>query len=60
MPNITGVNFEGPAPRPLERCKIGLAEDGQIMVDFGIGYRREITDPNKNWVAANAMLKFNA
>ena len=25
----TGVNFEGPAPRPLERAKIGLADDGQ-------------------------------
>jgi cytochrome b6-f complex iron-sulfur subunit len=29
----TGINFEGPAPRPLERCKISLAEDGQILVD---------------------------
>jgi cytochrome b6-f complex iron-sulfur subunit len=29
----TGVNFEGPAPRPLERYKISIAEDGQILVD---------------------------
>ena len=29
----TGVNFEGPAPRPLERFRIFLAGDGQIMVD---------------------------
>ena len=29
----TGINFEGPAPRPLERFKIGLANDGQIIVD---------------------------
>ncbi|MDB4859460.1 Rieske 2Fe-2S domain-containing protein [Candidatus Marinimicrobia bacterium] len=29
----TGINFEGPAPRPLERFKIALANDGQIMVD---------------------------
>lgn len=29
----TGINFEGPAPRPLERCKISLAEDGQILID---------------------------
>lgn len=28
-----GINFEGPAPRPLERYKIGLAEDGQILID---------------------------
>ena len=29
----TGINIEGPAPRPLERFKIGLANDGQIVVD---------------------------
>lgn len=28
-----GINFEGPAPRPLERFKIALADDGQIVVD---------------------------
>ncbi len=27
---ITGVNFEGPAPRPLERWAISIGEDGQI------------------------------
>jgi cytochrome b6-f complex iron-sulfur subunit len=30
---ITGINFEGPAPRPLERWGIGVGEDGQIVVD---------------------------
>lgn len=29
----TGINFEGPAPRPLERFKIVLADDGQIVID---------------------------
>mgnify|MGYP001273679232 FL=1 len=29
----SGINFEGPAPRPLERFAISLAEDGQILVD---------------------------
>ncbi len=29
----TGINFEGPAPRPLERFRINVAEDGQIYVD---------------------------
>ena len=29
----TGMNFEGPAPRPLERFSISLASDGQIIVD---------------------------
>ncbi|MEZ6073059.1 MAG: Rieske (2Fe-2S) protein [Pirellulales bacterium] len=28
-----GINFEGPAPRPLERYAIRLADDGQIEVD---------------------------
>lgn len=29
----SGINFEGPAPRPLERAAIHMAEDGQIVVD---------------------------
>ena len=28
-----GVNFEGPAPRPLERYAIRLADDGQLEID---------------------------
>ena len=28
-----GINFEGPAPRPLERYAISLAADGQLVVD---------------------------
>jgi cytochrome b6-f complex iron-sulfur subunit len=28
-----GINFEGPAPRPMDRAKIELAPDGQILVD---------------------------
>ncbi|HEV8335607.1 MAG TPA: ubiquinol-cytochrome c reductase iron-sulfur subunit [Candidatus Polarisedimenticolia bacterium] len=38
---ITGINFEGPAPRPLERFRIVLAEDGQILVDKTKVYRQE-------------------
>jgi cytochrome b6-f complex iron-sulfur subunit len=30
---MSGINFEGPAPRPLERARIVLAEDGQVLVD---------------------------
>ncbi len=30
-----GINFEGPAPRPLERCEVSLADDGQIVVNKG-------------------------
>jgi cytochrome b6-f complex iron-sulfur subunit len=28
-----GVNFEGPAPRPMARCHVEIAPDGQIIVD---------------------------
>ncbi len=28
-----GINFEGPAPRPLERYAIRLADDGQLEID---------------------------
>lgn len=38
---ITGVNVEGPAPRPLERFKITLADDGQIAVDKSIVFQQE-------------------
>jgi len=27
------MNFEGPAPRPLERLKVEIGPDGQILVD---------------------------
>lgn len=38
---MDGLNFEGPAPRPLERVKIGISEDGQLLVDTSIRYREE-------------------
>jgi len=40
----TGINFEGPAPRPLERFRIALAEDGQLLVDKSVVYRYERGD----------------
>jgi len=45
---LTGVNFEGPAPRPLERARIVFADDGQILVDKSKHYQFELgqwTDP---------------
>lgn len=36
-----GVNFEGPAPRPLERVQITLAEDGQILINKSIRFLEE-------------------
>ncbi len=44
---LSGVNFEGPAPRPLERVRVTLAEDGQVLVDVGIKYRQEKGDWKK-------------
>jgi cytochrome b6-f complex iron-sulfur subunit len=37
----SGVNFEGPAPRPLERARIVLADDGQILVDKSVKFQQE-------------------
>lgn len=45
---LTGINFEGPAPRPLERARIVLADDGQILVDKSKHFQYELgqwTDP---------------
>jgi len=33
-----GVNFEGPAPRPMDRAKVELDAEGQIVVDIGTLY----------------------
>jgi cytochrome b6-f complex iron-sulfur subunit len=33
-----GINFEGPAPRPMDRCKIWLDPEGQIVVDTNTLY----------------------
>lgn len=33
-----GLNFEGPAPRPLDRVNIALGADGQLLVDKGVTY----------------------
>lgn len=38
---MTGVNFEGPAPRPLERYKISLTAEGTIKVDKTKVFRSE-------------------
>ena len=29
----SGLNFEGPAPRPLDRFEVRLSDDGQLVVD---------------------------
>ena len=37
-----GINFEGPAPRPLPRYAIRIAEDGQIEVDRSRIFQQEL------------------
>ena len=37
-----GINLEGPAPRPLERCAIRIADDGQLEIDRGRTFREEL------------------
>jgi cytochrome b6-f complex iron-sulfur subunit len=34
-----GVNFEGPAPRPMDRARVEIAPDGQILVDVSRLYQ---------------------
>ena len=51
----TGRNFEGPAPRPLERLKVALAEDGRIVVDMDVHFK----DP-KDWMKPEAYLTLHA
>jgi len=34
-----GINFEGPAPRPMDRAKVDIAPDGQILVDVSKLYQ---------------------
>jgi cytochrome b6-f complex iron-sulfur subunit len=44
-----GINFEGPAPRPLERYAISIADDGQIEVDKSRTFQEEMgqwSDPS--------------
>ncbi|MBI2870275.1 MAG: ubiquinol-cytochrome c reductase iron-sulfur subunit [Candidatus Omnitrophica bacterium] len=50
---MTGINYEGPAPRPLERVAISLADDGQIMVDRSKTFRYE----KGEWERPEAFLK---
>ena len=37
-----GINFEGPAPRPLQRYAIHVAEDGLLEIDKSRKFREEL------------------
>ncbi len=38
---MQGINFEGPAPVPLRRYEVSLADDGQIVVNKGQLFHEE-------------------
>ncbi len=41
---ISGINFEGPAPRPLERWGVFIGDDGQLVVDKSKKFQYERGD----------------
>lgn len=50
---LTGINFEGPAPRPLERAAIATADDGQILIDKSRRFQFELGQ----WADPESFLK---
>ena len=50
----SGINVEGPAPRPLERHKVTLAEDGQLLIDKNTKYQEE----KGQWTMEGAYLPY--
>ncbi len=36
-----GINYEGPAPRPMDRAKVELNAEGQIVVDTSVLFKEE-------------------
>jgi cytochrome b6-f complex iron-sulfur subunit len=51
--HLDGINFEGPTPRPLERCRVVLSDDGQILVDKSRKFQYELGQ----WADPEAFLK---
>jgi cytochrome b6-f complex iron-sulfur subunit len=49
-----GINFEGPTPRPLERVRITLGDDGELVVDKAFRYRYELGQ----WSDPQAFVKY--
>ena len=42
-----GINFEGPAPRPMDRAHVELDPEGQILVDLSHVYRWPKGEPSQ-------------
>ncbi|MDI6744095.1 MAG: Rieske 2Fe-2S domain-containing protein [Thermodesulfovibrionales bacterium] len=47
-----GVNFAGPAPRPMDRYKVSVADDGQIIVDKSVLYTNKDFDNPNSYIKA--------
>ena len=50
---MDGTNFEGPAPRPLERFMITLSPNGEIVIDKSRKFLKE----KKDWDKPGAFLR---
>jgi cytochrome b6-f complex iron-sulfur subunit len=53
---LEGDNFEGPAPRPLERLRIFMDEEGRVAVDTAVVLRKE----RGEWAHPDAFLAYRA
>jgi cytochrome b6-f complex iron-sulfur subunit len=51
-----GTNFEGPAPRALDRAKIVRADDGQLLIDKAVKFRKELGE----WTKPGSFVKYSA
>ncbi|MDP7035273.1 MAG: Rieske 2Fe-2S domain-containing protein [Planctomycetota bacterium] len=52
-----GVNFEGPAPRPLDRLKVSIDAQGQIVVDKSVTFGgQSIDEARESWKNPSSFL----
>jgi cytochrome b6-f complex iron-sulfur subunit len=51
--DMEGINFEGPAPRPMDRAHLEIDPEGQIVVDTS----RLYDQPHGGFAAPGAMLR---
>jgi cytochrome b6-f complex iron-sulfur subunit len=51
------INYEGPAPRPMERCHLDIGPDGQLVIDTGKRYVYQ-GGPGKGWETNGAYLNY--
>ncbi|MCP5464173.1 MAG: ubiquinol-cytochrome c reductase iron-sulfur subunit [Deltaproteobacteria bacterium] len=50
----SAINFEGPAPRPMERLAISLSEEGELQIDRS----KKFPDP-ADWSKPEAFLRYS-